>query len=122
MSGRFQGCAAKIMAEYPQAPYVHCASHSFNLAVGDVCNIPIIKNTLGTMNEIINFFRCSAKRQCILNNAVHEVKCEILKKRLQRFCETRWVERFDSIITFKDFFLPIYNALENIHNSGNNES
>lgn len=33
MSGIFQGCATKISREYPQAPYVHCASHSFNLAV-----------------------------------------------------------------------------------------
>lgn len=47
---------------------------------------------------------------------------EIKKKRLQKFCETRWVERFDSIITFKEFFIPIFESLEIIHNSGNNES
>lgn len=77
MSGIFQGCATRISREYPQAPYIHCASHSFNLAVCDACKIPIIKNSLGTINEIINFFRCSAKRQAKLNDAVSSMKCEI---------------------------------------------
>ncbi|XP_008188935.1 zinc finger MYM-type protein 1-like, partial [Acyrthosiphon pisum] len=31
MSGEFQGCAAKVMEKYPQALYVHCASHSLNV-------------------------------------------------------------------------------------------
>lgn len=57
-----------------------------------------------------------------MNEAVSEVRSDTKKKRLQKFCETRWVERFDSIITFKDFFEPIYNALENIYSSGNDES
>lgn len=122
MSGEFQGCATRITAEYPQIPYVHCVSHSFNLAVGDACKIVIVKNTIGTINEIINFFRCSAKRQNKLNEAVNEISCEIKRKRLQKFCATRWVERFDSIITFRDFFTPIFNALDNIYESGTDES
>lgn len=122
MSGEFQGCAARIIAEYPHIPYVHCVSHSFNLAVSDACKISIIKNSLGAINEIINFFRNSVKRQAKLNDAVSEIRIEIKKKRLQKFCETRWVERFDSIITFTDFFEPIFNALETILDSGNDES
>lgn len=122
MSGQFQGCATRITADHPQIPYVHCISHSFNLAVSDTCKIPLIRNSLGTINEIINFFRCSAKRQAKLNEAVNEIQHEIKKKRLQKFCETRWVERFDSIITFNDFFTPIFNALEDIYNTGNDES
>lgn len=50
------------------------------------------------------------------------MECEIKKKRLQKFCETRWVQRFDAIITFKEFFRPIFNALEDIHSSGNDET
>lgn len=120
MSGIFQGCATRITREYPQASYIHCASHSFNLAVGDACKIPIIKNNLGTINEIIIFFRCSAKRQAKLNDAVNAMECGIKKKRLHKFCETRWVERFDAIIiTFKEFFAPIFNALEDIHSFEN---
>lgn len=122
MSGKFQGCAARVTAIYPQALYVHCASHSLNLAVGDVCLIPIIRNTLGTINEIIVFFRCSAKREAILNDAINVVKCETKKRRLKKYCETRWIDRLEALITFKEFFLPIFTALENIQESENNET
>lgn len=112
----------RITAEYPQISYVHCVSHSLNLAVGDACKILIIKNTIGTINEIVDFFRCSSKRQNKLNESVNEITCEIKRKRLQKFCATKWVERFDSITMFRDFFTPIFNALDNIYESGNDES
>lgn len=122
MSGEFQGCATRVMEQYPQALYVHCASHSLNLAVGDACSLPIIRNSLGTIKEIITFFRCSAKRQTILQRIVSELNCEIKKRRLTKYCQTRWVERLDSVITFKEFFPSIFIALENIQETGNTES
>lgn len=63
--------------EQLEATYLHCASYSFNLAVGDACKIPIIRNSIGTINEIINFFRKSAKRQSKLNEAVNQVTSKI---------------------------------------------
>lgn len=122
MSGQFKGCAAVIIADYPQAIYIHCANHSLNLAVSDSCSIPSIRNCLATINDIINFFRGSAKRQAVLNNAVEELKCDIKKKRLKKYCETRWIERLDAIITFKEFFTPIFKALVDITEYGNLES
>lgn len=123
MSGKFNGCAAKILVKHAQAIYIHCCSHSLNLVVSDSCSIPLIRNCLGTIREIINFFRCSAQRQNCLNVAVNELHNEIKKKRLTRYCETRWLERLDSIIMFKEFFLPIFNALEVIQeHSSNKES
>jgi len=76
MSGEFQGCAAKVMEKYPQALYVHCASHSLNLVVSDACNIHIIRNSLGSIKETINFFRISAQRQTILKDVIHQLDCE----------------------------------------------
>lgn len=122
MSGQFKGCAAKILEKYKQAPYIHCCNHSLNLVVSDSCSIPLIRNSLSTINEIINFFRKSAQRQSYLNKAVNEIDCEMTKKRLQKYCETRWIERLDSIIVFKEFFLPIFNALEDIKENGNQKS
>lgn len=122
MSGKFQGCAAIIAAEHPQALYVHCASHAFNSAVGDACEIAIVKHTIGNINEIINFFRGSAQRQQFLNDVVDELQCEIKKTRLKKYCETRWLERLDAITTFKEFFCPIFVALDHIQERGNAES
>lgn len=44
------------------------------------------------------------------------------KKRLKKYCETRWIERLDAIITFKEFFFPIFKALVDITEKGNVES
>ncbi|KAE9536596.1 hypothetical protein AGLY_006998 [Aphis glycines] len=96
MSGEFQGCAAKFMEKYPQALYVHCASHSLNLVVSNACNIPIIRNSLGSITETINFFRISAQRQTILKDVIHQLDCETKKRRLIKLCEPRWIERFDA--------------------------
>lgn len=104
MSGEFRGCATRILQQYPNAIYVHCANHSLNLAVGDVCGTPVIRNSLGTMNEIIGFFRNSAQRQTYLNESVSELRNDVQKKRLMRYCETRWVERLEAIVTFNEFF------------------
>lgn len=104
MSGKFKGCAARISTKYPGALYVHCANHSFNLSVECACKIRNIRNCISSINEIINFFRISAKRQNILNDAIDKMECEITKKRLKRYCATRWIDRLEAIITFKDFF------------------
>lgn len=114
MSGKFNGCAAKILELYKHAPYIHCCNHSLNLVVSDSCSIPTIRNCLSTINAIIVFFRRSAQRQNILNDAVSELSDEIKKKRLKKYCDTCWIERLDSVITFQEFFLPIFNALETI--------
>lgn len=79
MSDQFNGCAAKILAQYAHAPYIHCCNHSLNLVVNDSCSIPAVRNCLSTINAIIAFFRRSAQRQNILNEAVNELSYETKK-------------------------------------------
>lgn len=57
-----------------------------------------------------------------MNDKVLESKSEVNKKRLIRYCETRWIERLDAILVFKEFFAQIFAALENIQETGNSES
>jgi hypothetical protein len=52
MKGHLGGCAAVISKDYP-ALYVHCASHSLNLVLSDACKFDAIRNTIGTMKEIL---------------------------------------------------------------------
>lgn len=122
MSGKFQGCAARVVEQYIQALYVHCANHSLNLAVGDTCEIPIIRNSLSTINEVIKFFRNSAQRQQSLDQAISQIENDVEKKRLKKYCETRWVDRLDAVTTFKELFSSIVAALEEIQVTGNSES
>lgn len=122
MSGKFKGCAAHITALCPHAVYVHCMNHVLNLAVGDSCKVPMIRNALGTMNEIIGFFRSSAQRQNYFRENAERSENDAKKKRLLRYCETRWVDRLNAIIQFSDLFPVIFASLQEIEEKANDES
>jgi len=69
MSGEFHGVQPYIREKYHLALYSHCAANSFNLAVSAACSIPQIRNCLGTVQSIYNFFN-TPKRQIALHDAI----------------------------------------------------
>jgi hypothetical protein len=111
MKGHLGGCAALISKDYPSATCVHCASHSLNLVLSDACKVDTIRNTIGTMKEIITFIRASEKRMDTLKEQITSVEPGSRRTRLVKLNETRWVERHDSISFFKEMFVPIYETL-----------
>lgn len=42
--GIFNGVQAVIKQSCPLALYIHCGSHSLNLAVSDACHVKLIRN------------------------------------------------------------------------------
>lgn len=67
-----------------------------------------VRNCVGTMKEIISFFNVSAKRHYILKNTLKD------RNQLISNCDTRWVERHDSILLFQKCFLDIIKSLTDI--------
>lgn len=115
MSGKFNGCAANIRELYPSAVYVHCANHNLNLAITHSCEIPPIRNCLGTIKEIVNFFRLSNKASLVLKKQIQEFCPNAKQTRLLKFCETRWVEHLSSLNLFYDVYEYICSSLENLN-------
>ncbi|XP_050540290.1 52 kDa repressor of the inhibitor of the protein kinase-like [Daktulosphaira vitifoliae] len=113
MSGRFKGVQACITEKYPTALYVHCVSHSLNLALSNAVDVISIRNSFGVIEKVYTFFN-TPKRQIILKNQIQILAPDINKTKLVQFCPTRWVERHDSIIVFNQFLLPVVAALEEI--------
>jgi hypothetical protein len=74
MKGHPGGCAALISKDYPLAIYVHCASHSLNLVLSDACKVDAIRNTIGSMKEMITFIRASEKRMDTLKEQITSVE------------------------------------------------
>ena len=74
MKGHLSGCAALISKDYPSAIYVHCASHSLNLVLSEACKVDAIRNTIGTMKEMIAFIRTSKKRMDMLKEQITSVE------------------------------------------------
>ena len=68
MSGKTNGVAAIISSSYPLALYLHCASHSLNLAVVKSLNIPCVRNMIGVVVSI--FFFAYLKRQRKLEESI----------------------------------------------------
>lgn len=113
MSGEFEGTQAHIRENFPLAHYVHCASHVFNLAVCDACDITHVRNTIGTAKTIYSFFN-TPKRQQALHSVFKERFPEKKEKRLKQLCATRWVEKHEAMITLHEIISPVCAALEDI--------
>jgi len=102
MKGHLGGCAAVISKDNPSAIYVHCASHSLNIVLSNACKFVAIRNTIGTMKEMITFIQASEKRMDTLKEQITSVEPRSHRKRLVKLSETRWVERHDAISFFKE--------------------
>ncbi|XP_050517998.1 52 kDa repressor of the inhibitor of the protein kinase-like [Diabrotica virgifera virgifera] len=111
MSGKFQGAQARIRKIQPLAMYSHCASHRLNLVISKACTIPAIRNAVGVVSSVANFFRESAKRLHALDDERNE---EIKKGKhaVKKMCETRWLERHDAVLTFLSSLPSLHATLE----------
>jgi len=72
MSGRFNSVQACIKKECKTAIYVHCSSHSLNLAVFYACGLQGIRNTMGTIEKVFVFLN-NPKRQAEFSKHVREL-------------------------------------------------
>lgn len=122
MRGHFRGVQACIRQTLPLALYTHCSSHTLNLCLSDASNIPPIRNCMGIIKEVCGFFHMSAKRTEILKLTISECCPEQKKKKLISLCETRWVERHDSVLLFKELLEPIMLSLLKIEEESNDSA
>ena len=113
MSGQFNGVRSHISQLYPMATYVHCTAHTLNLAVSKSCTIQPIRNCLGTIGKIRDFF-VYPKRKNILSQAIEEFNGTINAKTLKRNCATRWIERFHSVHDFIELLECVIDSLDTI--------
>uniref|UniRef100_A0A0A9W4J5 52 kDa repressor of the inhibitor of the protein kinase n=1 Tax=Lygus hesperus TaxID=30085 RepID=A0A0A9W4J5_LYGHE len=114
MSGTFKGVQACIQKKHPTALYVHCASHSLNLAITNSAEVPSIRNCFGTIEKIWSFFN-TPKRQNVLQRFIeNDTTLETKKKKLKQLCPTRWVQRHDAVFIMKEMFRPVAAALDEI--------
>ena len=116
MTGIHKGVQAIIRHRVPDAVYVHCKAHSLNLAIGHSCKEPLVRNMLGTLQQIAFAFHYSAKRllafqECLSQDAAVRVEME-RRAKLRTLCETRWASRADSLYTFRTAFPVVVQALE----------
>lgn len=118
MSGKTNGAAAIISSSYPLALYLHCASHSLNLAVVKSLDIPCVRNMIGVVNKVSIFFFAHPKRQRKLEESICSTQPSSTIHKLKNLCRTRWIERIDALERFKDLYSSIVSCFESISSEG----
>lgn len=67
MTGKFNGVQAIIRGTHTKALYIHCAAHSFNLAVCTSSDIKSVKNCLGIVERLYVFFNTPKRKNELIN-------------------------------------------------------
>ena len=62
ISGRLNGAQIHIREAIPIVLYVQCATHTLKLALSDSRDLPSIRNCMGTVASVYNFFSTSPVR------------------------------------------------------------
>lgn len=113
MSGAYNGVQAHIQQHFPNAMYVHCGSHSLNLSLSSACSVPQIRNCMGTVSKVCEFFH-TPKRQAALTAQIEKLVPITRVTRLKSLCPTRWVQRHDAILVFVELLKPVLVTLQDI--------
>lgn len=105
MMSTIRGAVQKVQSYAPHAIHCPCSNHTLNLSISKSSSVQAIRNSVGLMKEVFSFFNMSSKRNYVLLTVLKG------KPRLRGLCETRWVERHDSIIIFQSSLSYILDAL-----------
>lgn len=74
-----------------------------NLAISESCSIASMRNAMGIISSLSNFFRDSAARFHTLEEEMRESRAlKPGKHGLKKLCETRWIERHEAVLTFME--------------------
>ena len=118
MAGSVNGTAALIAVDYRMALYLHCASHSLNLAVVKSLQITSVRNMMGVVKRVFQFLAAHPKRERALEKAISDTQPASTVRKLKDLCRTRWVQRIDAMEVFCSLHKSIVACMENICSDG----
>ncbi|CAM4832642.1 unnamed protein product [Rotaria magnacalcarata] len=121
VAGRLGGVQKLIRDIVPRANYVHCSNHSLDLVLAVACKLQQIKFFFGLIKSTTSFINGSPKRKSMLAKAIESTNNETKRRHLVKLCETRWVDKYTSIIVFKQVFFGVIIGLDYLVESGDSE-
>ena len=114
MAGQFNGAAALIKDQPEKAIFVHCMNHRLNLCVADTCSLPAVRNMMGIVRKLSEFFSNSPKRQDHLIKKMQELLPHNNHPVLIDVCRTRGIARIDGLDRIVELLVPVTSTLEDI--------
>ena len=114
MAGQFNGASSLIKQQHEKAIYVHCMNHRLNLCVADTCSSTLVRNMMGVVKKLSDFFSNSPKRQDYLIKKIEALLPGSNHHILIDVCRTRWIARIDGMDRIAELLLPVVSTLEDI--------
>ena len=93
-------------------------SHCLNLAVVKSLEVTSVRNMMGVVGRVYQFFAAHPKRQRALEKAISDCQPSSTVHKLKDMCRTRWVQRIDATEVFKSLHHSIVVCMENICSDG----
>lgn len=116
VSGKVRGVQARVKQLYPAATYVHCRNHALNLAIVHSTRIPLVRNTLGSVQDMVSFMTASPKRlQCFLSDST-------TKQCLRKFSDTRWSQHDACLSTVIENYENMFVTMGRLKTEGDPKS
>ena len=113
MKGDINGAQAIILRKFPKALYMHCSSNTLYLVVCHGENVPEISNCIGTIKEVTNFVKGSAKRMTLFKKIATCVSGSA-RKTLLGLRETRLVEHHEAAVQFVEMIPAMLEIFEDM--------
>jgi len=115
MTSKARGAVQHIQKFAKNAIYSPCANHALNLCISKSSTVQFVRNSVGIIKEVVAFFNSSSKRNFVLKSILKNYS-------LKTVCETRWIDRHDSILLFTTSFSDILVALNKVSEWSESES
>lgn len=120
-SSQSVGVGSRIRSISPSSLHTHCQMHCLNLSVQDVVkNVPIMRDFLQFVGDLINFVRDSPKRCAIVRNAAETLNNP--QTHIRPLCPTRFTCKYNALSGLQKQLLVIIEALEIIESEASDKS
>ena len=115
MASERVGVAAQILQQAELADYFHCMAHWMNLSASQAVKVAAIRSAQTIVQETASLFRTSAKKTAALKQCIEDADdTRVSKRQLISLCETRFLERHTAVVTFRQLFGFVAEALQEI--------
>ena len=74
--------------------------------ISNAYEIAEMRSMFSTVTSVGDFFLNSALRREMLERVILNKMPEAQHKRLKLLCNTRWIERHDSLVIFDELYMP----------------
>ncbi|KAJ8049944.1 Zinc finger MYM-type protein 1 [Holothuria leucospilota] len=113
MSGKYNGCQAKMKEQQPLARFFHCSSHVSNLVMQHaVTTSPLVRDALQWVHDLGVLYSRSGKYKAIFKDIAEQLHPGTSTASIRPLCPTRWLCRQSAVESVVNNYGTVLESLE----------